>query len=1188
MNPRTPPSPAKSQISDFRLQISNPLRRPLAWCVLLALWPLAAFSAAPEFFFLNPTSEPSGVPARMASASLGVDDGSYALQGAKGAVDVAGGQAVILAEAGPMSAVKCAVGPAAPPLAIKEGDVLEIKTAACIYRIGPGYLEASAGPKSARLALGKGFLPVVSRRGAASAVIGSAEKGSAQRIEVCATGLVRLEGFKALAFEGTDGARPIQSRKMELGVSKPAGGQALVFPEDWMRFDGGAKTLGLGVFPDYGSTLKAKEASLTLDGGTLSAWVAPASNDDEARRLRARTQPALALVKADAETFSGQCEAGGKSAHLVVRDRNRNGIPDTEGDLWLWSADAQAKPGLALAFSKSPDASSGTRLCIFKTGGTDLAKTMLDENPAARAAPPAGQTALKPEIIVEDWNRDGTFVSGGVIFGGFLGADRISKDGTQWAQCWDLNGDKYCDVFEYSPGHYIFNFKQEIPSLIGLEFDPLAGAAAIRITKGYSIQEHASMFSKSCDPAGRTFKGAVQAFEEHFFADMKPGESPLWKNGAAFFYYLIGGGDVNRLSMGRLDGSSALRDWDIEFDPVPEPGSAAEWNIASLKDAAGHELKLHTISVPEDWKGGKADIKQFYKGWYDMADGKYKTKALYACFAPPGSVCPSSEGMYGGALTTQERIEVDERGGTYVLYYSPLLGGLHLKGADFGAYAVPAGTPDFFLDVNRYYHREAHTGETRFVGAQPVVTWRQREAKRLIGPVFLSYSDEDGDGFFDRYIYDIDNDGIYERILSYDAKAGVVSLTDKNFTAAWPQTFAFDEVRYLPENYDAVSALYKKGTGQPPLVASMQIGSSGTPVNLVTSPYYKETIPPFFNAFGREWRTVVAADKVHGGALDPWVDFGPSGVSRIGSMFAKRCIVQESLDRPWSDESLADIDVLLVPSLALTPSEDEVKALKRWMENGGVAILSTVEDEAARTRFAATGKMLGFQPAATALDKRTPIYMWKGLGGIGPQARAAETRTPAPWNEVKHFEDPQKRGLLDGFEYLSFSGYPLENLGEGLKPLLGYDGKTLMASAPVGKGLLVVSGVDLWTNRYIWHHEFYEGGTQNDQLVDRLVGFAAAPLPLLKVSAITCTPEKISIKVFGKGGTLKFSRRYDAMSTDLACIGNRTELAKKRFALAGASVNSTPAKITEVGTLEEIQLPPGESTVEISYAEIQQ
>jgi hypothetical protein len=1156
----------------------------LAACALLGSFALRAAGA--EFYFLNPTSEESAIPARIEASSLGLQDGSYVAEGIKGVVDVAGGQAMISAALAPMTSAKFAPGGAAAPMAIKEGDPIEIKTSACIYRIGTGHLEASSGPKSSRLALGKGFQPAVLQRGAGVVVVGSSEKGSSQRIEIFVSGLVRLSGFRGLSFDAPDGTRPVQSRKMELGVTKPAGGQALVFPEDWVRFEDGAKSLGLGIFPAYGSTVKAKDANVSVEGGEV--WMAPAANDTEARRMRVRTQPPLALVRTGTDTFAGRLEAGGKSACLAITDRNKNGLPDTAGDLWLWSANPQAQPGMAFAFSQSPESGSGTRLAIFKTGGVDLAATLLDEDPVAHREAPAGQKLLKPELLLEDWNGDGLFLNGGVVFGGFPGNDRISKDGVEWAQCWDLNGDRFADVFEYSPGHYIFNFKQEIPSLIGLDLDPLTGGAAVRITKGYGMQEHASMFSKSCDPAGRLFKGAVQAFEEHFFADIKPGENPaMWKNGAAFFYYLIGGGDVNRLTMGRLDGSKTLRDWDIELDPVPDPAdTAAQWNVTALRDPRGRELKLHTISVPPGWKGGKLDAKGYFQGWYDMVGGKYKTRALYACFAPPGTVSPSSEGMYGGALTTQERMEVDEHGGTFTLYYSPLMGGLHLKGADFGTYAIPAGTPDFFLDLNRYYHREAHTGEERFVGTQPATRWRQREAKRLEGPVFLSYSDADGDGFFDRYIYDIDNDGIYERSLTYRASSSILTLADRTFCAAWPQAVDFEEVKFLPENYDRVSDLYRKGTGQPPLVASTQLGSSGIPVNLLTQPVFRESTPSFFATFGPEWRTVVAADGYHGSGRDPWKDFGPSGLSRIGTMFVQRGMVQETLGAPWTDESLSGVDVLVLSSPGLTPSSEEIAALKRWIERGGICILSVACDEPSRIRFAAIGRELGFEPTVELLDKRAPIYMWKGLGGIGSHAKASELRTPAPWNRIEKFAAPPAAGLLDGFGYLSFAGYPLARMDSPLKPLLEYEGMPLMALGGIGKGRLLVSGVDLWTNRFIWHHEFFEGGTQNDRLVERLVGFAATPDSILEVKKIECAPEKIRIELSGKGGPLRFSRRYEPWSTDLAKIGNRADVAKKRLRPAGATVNGQPAELREDGVLMRVSVPAGPATLEVTFAEI--
>ncbi|MEI6033047.1 MAG: hypothetical protein WCS65_02050 [Verrucomicrobiae bacterium] len=923
---------------------------------------------------------------------------------------------------------------------------------------------------------------------------------------------------------------------------------------------------------------------MTLQGSSVSAWVAPASNDQEAWSVRIKTQPIIVALGDGAGGFDGTIDLGGKSANLKIIDRNENKKPDMDADLWLWSNPKAGKPLLALAYSQSPDASSGKRLCIFKTEKVDLAKTALDETPVdISKVLPEGKSLLKPELIIEDWNQDGLFLRGGLISGGFLGADRYGKDGVKWSNAYDLNGDNLSDVYEVTKGHYLFNFKQDIVSLLDVSIDPIQASVAVSVYEGYEMQKRTSMFSKTTDIAGRTYQGAIQAFEEHFFADMRPEENPkVWKNGASFFYYANGGGNVNRMSMGRLDGKKDLRSWNIEMDPVPVDDEV-NWNIVSLKDAAGHELKLHTISVPQAWNGTKESFRGFYQGWYSMVEGKFRTTQLFACFTSQGINLPFPEGMYGGAFTTDGRIEVDEHGGTYDLYFSPLMNALHLKGAGFGAYAVPADTPDFWLDINRYYHREAHIGNHRFVGAQPGLLWRQHEAKRLLGTVFLSYSDEDGDGRMDHYIYDIDNDGIYDRMLQYSDKAGVISLTDKDFTAAWPMKVKFDDVKYLPEKYDEVSALYQKGLGQAPMVASLSIGSSGTPVNRVTKPFYKEEIPPFFVTFGKPWQTIVASDMYHCGNVDLWTDFSPGGISRIGSMFAKRGIVQKTLASKWTDDSLKRIDVLILPALKLTPSEEEAQALKRWIDRGGICIASTVEGTPARMRFSALGSILGFKLGDEFLQRRTPLNMTKGLGGIRPEARASETRTPGPWNQIKHFSDPLKFGILEGFDYLSFTGYSLDMLSNGLQPFLCYDGKPLMALATIGKGRLLVSGIDLWTNRYIWHHEFFEGGTKNDRLVERIVSLLADVLPIVDVSEMKCAPDRITMAISGKGGPMRFSRRYDLLSNALPLPGNKADISKMSFSLESATVNGQSVPITEVGTLEEISLPAGHSNVEITY-----
>ena len=1157
------------------------------------------YGAETEFFVINPSSKSMGIPATSPSAAFGnLKNGSYSLAGTApppAAVDVFGNKLYCLPPAEAMSSTKWVfVGkPAAADVFLKvtadTGKPIEVQTENCTYRVSKDFVEMVSHGKTSRFSI-DAFTPKLVFKGVNIAVIGGSAGASKEHIEIYRTGIAKISGCKDLKFDSSTPLRSIQARKADYGVSQAADSRPLAFPEDWWRIEETPNTLGVVVCPDYGTIGEGKGNSIALQGSSVSAWVAPADNDKEAWSVRVKTHPCM-IARSDGEGgFHGAIDVAGQSANLKIIDRNSNKIPDMDGDLWLWSTQKVGKPLLALAYSQSPDASSGKRVCIFKTDKQDLTKSVLDETPAdISKIPPDGKTLLKPKVIIEDWNNDGIFLRGSLVFGGFLGADRYSKDGEKWITAYDLNGDNLGDVFEVAKGHYIFNFQQDIVSLLDVSLDPIRASVGVSEYEGYEMQKRASMFSKTTDIAGRTFKGAIQAFEEHFFVNVRPEENPkVWKNGASFFYYANGGGNVNRMTMGRLDGSKELRSWNIEMDPVPVD-EEVNWNIVSLKDAAGHELKLHTISVPQSWDGTKQGFRGFYQGWYSMVEGKYRTTQLFACFASQGTNFPFPEGMYGGAFTTDGRIEVDEHGGTYDLYFSPLMNALHLKGAGFGTYAVPADTPDFWLDINRYYHREAQLGNHRFVGAQPGLLWRQHEAKRLIGTVFLSYSDEDGDGRMDNYIYDIDNDGIYDRMLRYNDKSGVISLTDKYFTAAWPLKVKFIDVKYLPEKYDEISALYQRGLGRAPMVASLSIGSSGTPVNIVTKPFYKEEIPPFFVTFGRRWQTVVASDMYHCGGIDPWTDFGPGGISRIGSMFAKRGIVQKALTSTWTDESLKSIDVLLLPTLTLTPSEMEIQALKRWIENGGICIASTVEAYPAWMRFAALGSILGFTPGNDFLQMRTPLHMTKGLGGIRPEARASETRTPGPWNQIKHFTDPLNLGLLAGFDYLSFTGYSLDTLTNGLQPLLCYDEKPLMALANIGKGKLLVSGIDLWTNRYIWHHEFYEGGAKNDRLVERIVSHLADALPTIEVSEMKCTPEKITMHISGKGGPMRFSRSYDLLSDDLPLIGDRAAIAKKgKFSLDSAAVNGQLVPIMEVGSLEEIPLPAGNSTVEITYRPVSQ
>jgi hypothetical protein len=1010
------------------------------------------------------------------------------------------------------------------------------------------------------------------------------------RVEVFRGGLVRVTCDTDAAVRLPTGADLRQARSATFGTVTPPNDQPLNFPDDWLlvRRNGA----GLAVLPHANATLHATRQTVKLTGTTRAFWLAPAASAAQAWTARFATHPSVVLHGQGA-SWSGRVTLADRVAAVRVIDRDRNRRPDMTGDAWLFDAGADGKAELLATFLPT----QRRRLHIFELNGRTLDEVRLQEAPAAdgevatsayaslgmetpgRSPETTPPTTLLPTLVAEDFDGDGTFWRGSLTAGGFVAADRVNARHGEWSVAWDFGGDRLPDVWQYSKIHYLLNYFGEMTGVFGVDLDVTVGRAALRRTKGYDIQKAGSMFSKQC-LAGRFYKGAAQAFEEHFFLDIKPDRFPReLPNGATLFYYTIRG-DVNRMTMGRLGGSKDLRAWNIELDPTTNPAEV-DWQLRQWSTPGGETLKLNTFSGPTEWSGRPMDLRDALAGWYAMAEGRYKTLATRATFAPPGQPSGSSEGMYGGALSTAERIEMDTDGGTYTLYFSPLMGDLHLKGAEFGSYAVPAGTEDFWLDINRYHHREAHVGSRMHVGAEPTLRWTRREGKRLEGPVFLGYRDDDGDGYFDNYVYDRDNDGLYERRLCYAARRGVMTLAGSRYTAAWPANVAFEDVRYLPENYDAVARLHRRAFRQPPMVVRTQLASSGTPVETVVDPSFREKSPEFFLTFDDAWQCRVAVDTVHAPG-DGWRDFSPTGLSRLGTMFVHNGLTQATLDAPFSAESLADVDVLIVAGLDRMPTPDELTALDAWLRAGGTAVLNCPTDAAQRIRLAALGEVFGYGLAEEPLNRRTPIYRHASMGPINdPKTRAAIHRKPGPWNQVSRFGDPQSLGLLDGLDSLSFVAYPLTGLDDDARPLLTCEKHILMAERPVGRGRLIVSGADWWTNRYIWHHEEFEN-TDNDRLLERVVAHLTRPLPRLDVRTIARDENTTRATFTGRGGTVRFSRRYQPHATDLARIGQDRTLPPPAR-LAGVRVNGKPAPLRTDGTLWAVDVPAGEVSLEIRY-----
>lgn len=1177
--------------------------------VFLFLFPAAVEGGADgEVFVINASSEEMGFPAECEQVWVA------GLRGEGYSVDNYKGKAYVYGKLGRMSSMRLEDGGSSGGkmaiAAVDGGMKVDTEGGSFIFRYGE--VLVGAGDVYISLQSGEGQ-PEVLLDGNALVVV----KVGDALFEICKSGMARVSGVKkaeakgasvrgslrAMAFDYS-GVEAKQSLKDRYGIIGNANGEDIKFGQDWLWVKAGENS-GAAVLPGWGSKCRMKGNELEIEG---TVYIKAVGGRGDVFAARCASHPAI-CVKGEGVKFVGRLEAGGRVASVEIIDRNENGRPDFDEDLWLWDSGANGSVELAIAMSKPKDEGIGMHAAVFKVGGKDLDEIVLDEsggvagdkykkaltsmithekvlNDSKAEVSDAERKFIKPAVVLEDWNDDGTPLNGSLLFGGFLSSDRFGKDSDSYSYAWDFNADGIADAYQVSVTYYQFNFMQEWVSLFNVGLDVLTGNAGLSKHGGYRLQSVASQFNKTCWP-GLFYKGAAQGFEEHFFIDLDSRDYPeIFSNGANFFYYANGGGNINRLTMGRLHGYGALRAWEIELDPEPSEESI-NWHVKTWEDPWGHKLKLNTISVPEEWDGSRLGPSGFLRGWYAMANQEHKCSNLKAVFSPPGSQSGSSEGLYTGVLTTQERIEVDSDGGSFMLYYSPLMGGLHLLGADYGTYAIPTKTVDFWMDMHRFYHREAHKGDYRFQ-LWPQLGFHGREGKRLEGPVFLDYSASEKNGYFDTYLYDQDNDGYFDRTCRYDVEDEVITLSNGDYIAAWPEKLDFEEIRYLPENYDRISELYQRGFHKPPMVVNTLIGSAGVPAKIETNPFFKEVRPEFFVSLDEEWFCDVALDKAFAveGGYD-WRDFCASGLSRVGTMFVKNNLRQTVIEE-WDDESLNGSDVIFIASLGRTPSREDLGRLVDWVEGGGVLILACPDDALQRVRFDAIGKVLGYRISDKRLEKLNPIHRWACMGAIGaPTSKAALHTEPGPWNDVKYFSEPMGLGLLDGFKYLSFAGYVLEDLGGGFEPMIEYEDDVIVSAADKGEGKILICTAEWWTNRYIWHHQYHQNNTQNDLLVERVIDYLSEGLDKPCVEDIEIEPYKTAFTVKGGGGKVRFARRYeprehelaDIAGTDVITMGVKADPTK-------VEVNGDEVELRRFSVLHEVVVGEGESRVEMHYEDI--
>jgi hypothetical protein len=1148
-------------------------------CLLVA----CGAPSAEELWVVNAGSEVPLVPAVWEAAGK-PPNGPVAAEGAA-AADAWDGRLYILGPFRPLQAAKvrlAAGGKANPMWVLDDAKGIHIRTDRGTWQFlqsGEVQFHSDEGDALALRpnAVGK---PRIVYAGASLVALRSEAKAVDYR--------VYLSGVLEVSASGVElswsPATPCEiSLASNLGFALADRGGKLEGPMDWLRI-GRRPALHIGW---AGGTATADPGMIKLTG-TLR--IVPGVSDTWAS---VHAQAALAdLVVLDKNLAGSYPGLGGT---VAAQDRDKDGAPDFDSDLWLFDKGGDGK--LELVFSCLPSKDDGGKrpanILIYQPKGKRLDELKLEVSkevsdkyaatPFASEVAPGPQAAgLSPTLVLNDWNGDGRFFIGSLLYGGYVQQDRVLYGQGGEVRAFDLDGDGDIDIADWGTSTQL-DLEDNFIGMMHVELDPAAGKAGIvAFTPRHSVvmaDISVSWYNKTYI-GGKFYEGARLGFEEHQSICIPPCDR---MPDGAMFHFKTSDDNIDRMTMGRFTRSDGLA-WNVELDPIEADREHPDRYkcIAHYADPWGHEFKARTIVYPPKWDGKRltwekrpehANAWEIYPNapWYRTTTGKYfPLRGVHAAFTPEGSSYGSNEGMYGGALSHLERVEDDVDGADFTLYYSSLLGGLHLKGADYGHTATPVGYPGHpFLRKEWYHYPNAFVKpDARGQGLRSVF---QPEGKRLEGPLFLHYVDRDKDGYFDTYVYDADNDGLIDKTLWYDAKAKHVAMQQGGRLAVWPYHAEFTDVAYQFINYEKIRQLWRRGMREEAMIERFNLASSGVPIERQRyreekgTPLELETTrrwrPDFFAVFGPEWLPKIAVfEEAESPGRFGWTDFKPTGFTRLGTVASLEGLVQQTIRGEISEEALRGVSIFLIGHLSHVVSERELAALLEWVEAGGTLVLHYTSEEAIdRLYLNALGERLGFQ-LGDLIVNRTVVSKLGTLGSFTDlDAPYVEERIVTPDNRIEHYKDLAGRGFLDGLSYLSFVGSPLK-VSRPMEPVFTWKGQTMMARAKFGKGIVVVIGMNALSDAHTKHNELPEPGTQNDLLLQRMAAHLADRAPRLIIEACRREGNRATIAVKGRGGQVSFPRlgRSQAVKVD------------------GQAVEPGAA-----GALSAVTLPAGEHTIEV-------
>lgn len=850
--------------------------------------------------------------------------------------------------------------------------------------------------------------------------------------------------------------------------------------------------------PEAQVGVNVSKATITLgeEGASRRFSLLLASSATEARRLCVNGQAPF-LVAGEGPIFEGACPWG-DNWKMRVEDINGNG-PDFVSDVWTVTRGGAVRG--RVAFGKADGA---LKADFFK----DLNKDgKLD-----------GIEAAYPVLRAMDWNGDGKVFEGPVFYGGFLQQDRClwqqGEPDVIWdngAEAYDLDGDGDWDIIRNDSALNLDYYDRDIgfhirPCFFDVvkqnRYDKPDGPQFM-VMSWFLITHTAG---GSPNMSGFREGGLYQISELHFSCkldeqDPQP-EAKFRAVAAGNIYadlYDTPAISMARLTMANLDRKPRTSgyDWQIQFSSFREgqqPINMGEAlhveRLVKYRDAFGHELKVRSPLIPSGaWKGEKLPFRQFKRGWDNvdscpwalMANASYPY--VYCLFEPEGVEGEAAnEGLHNWVIQRMlsRRWEVNPRGtdgkAPLTLYYSPLFGALQHKGARWGMVNAP-----HYWDNK--LNRPGKDGTPFCVGTgRSGGNLGDTHRHRLWGLLFLEERDLDGDGYFDFYLWDKENDGKPDTLLWHLKDRGVVRAWQPGHLAEWPMEVASDEVPYLLERYTDVARLYQKGLPVDPLVQRVAFDETGLP-------QVDGKTPEGAKKLDASAMSAVAVDAFHSGIASPWSEFRPEGLLRTASLLSAMGFRLTTLEGSWSAESLKGLRLLIVPAWKNPPSEAEWRALQGWLQSGGrLLMLNTTEDDDSAAVTSVLAEGWGIRSRDETLDRLAIV--WRRPDYVRDEG---EMRACTAANRVDRFASSE-RGLFDGLHYLSFRGRPLTVRG-GAGALLSYDGQALVAEARVGRGRVFVSDADWFSNRVLCHPSGIqsEAAPWNFDLVERMLVLMAGP-----------------------------------------------------------------------------------------------